>query len=121
MDNTRTITMSFIKKYRLKKKLKKAIDYLKTLEESHPYHYMCLTLDHFNIDRNDIPEFNYESFKEFIEIHYPELTPYLARGYTMSVIPSLLPWMEEDDDDYYPDEQITQAKKHYLCYIMATL
>lgn len=113
--------MNFIKKYFLKKKLKKAIEYLKEDSEDNGTHYMCIALDHFNIDKNDIPEFNFYSFKKFIEIHYPELVFYLTKRYMISIAPSLLPWMEEDDAEYYPDEQITQAKKHFLTYIMNNL
>lgn len=114
--------MNLIKKYFLKKKLKKAIDLISTSKGIiDGTHYMCFALHHVKINKNTLPRFNFESFKEFIEIHYPELIFYLNKSYMAPIIPYSFPWMEEDDAEYYPDEEITQAKKHFLTYIMNNL
>ena len=84
---------------------------------------MCIAFIRYDIDKKDIPEFNFKSFKEFIKIHYPELTCYLNKSLyreDLSIFQHGCSWMM-DYDGNYPGEQIIKAKKHYLTHIMCTL
>lgn len=115
--------MNFIKKYflkrKLKKKLKLAIKSICTFNEgllkdaSHKIsHYMCISLYNYDITQEELPNFNRESFSLFIKKYYPDLVPYLSDS-TKSA------WA--DICGNYPDEEITKAKKHFLTYIMNNL
>ena len=101
--------MNFIKKYFLKKKLKKAIDSIGVITP-----YMCNALFYISgINKHKIPEFNYDSFKEFIELYYPELACYMhpkSQTYEYSI-----GWMTIDS------EEIFKAKRHFLTNIMNSL
>ena len=112
--------MNFIKKFfrkrKLKKKLKLAIESICTFHENFSIdktHFMCTSLYKHDIDRNKLPNFNRESFSLFIKEHYPYLVLYLTESDKAS-------WMDYNNG-YYPDEQITEAKKAFLTYIMNNL
>lgn len=113
--------MNFIKKFflkrKLKKKLKLVIDSIITFSEDFgskkESHFICICLYNYGINKNDLPNFNLESFSLFIKKFYPQLTPYLNEHYHEA-------WMR-DRNGYYPDEQITEAKKAFLTYIIKNL
>lgn len=116
--------MNFIKKYFLKKKLKKklklAIESIYTFDEdllkakSHKAsHFMCVSLYNYGIHWHELPNFNRESFSLFIKKYYPNLVPYLTDS-------SKAAWTDRYNG-YYPDEEITKAKKAFLTHIMNNL
>lgn len=116
--------MNFIKKYflkrKLKKKLKLAIESICTFDEDilktkscDISHFMCVCLYRYDIPQEELPNFNRESFSLFIKEYYPSLIQYLSDS-------SKAAWMDMNHK-YYPDEEITKAKKHFLTYIMNNL
>lgn len=91
--------MNFIKKYMLRKKLKKAINYL---DERCPY--MCTALMIANI--KELPGFNYSAFRTFICTFYPNLE-YLLWTPSPHIPEHLSGWIEIT-------KETIEARKNFL-------
>lgn len=107
--------MNFIKKFFLKRKLKKAIKEFENNyrgEDSFIYIFGKVGLDEFSL-----PGFTYPAFKEFIETRHPELVPNLCGwGNGTSIAEYYNYWMKPLNN-----YSVRIAKIDFLKYIMKNL